>query len=81
MVTTSLNHSEILVIHEASHECEWLRSTIKHFQESYELSPIKDIMTVLHEDNVAFITQIKEGYIKGDLTKHISSKFFYTHEL
>lgn len=36
---------------------------------------------VLHEDNIAFITQIKEGYIKGDLTKHISSKFFYTHEL
>lgn len=81
MVTTSSNHSEILVIHGASHECEWLRSMIKHFQESYELFPIKDTLIVLHEDNVAFIIQIKEGYIKGDLTKHISSKFFYTHEL
>ena len=25
--------------------------------------------------------QIKREYIKGDRTKHISPKFFYTHEL
>ena len=25
--------------------------------------------------------QIAGGYIKGDRTKHISPKFFYTHEL
>ena len=36
---------------------------------------------MLHEDNVAFIAQIKGGFIKGDRTKHISHKFFYTHEL
>ena len=28
-----------------------------------------------------FITQIKWGYIKGDRTKHISPKLFYTHDL
>jgi hypothetical protein len=27
------------------------------------------------------ITQIIGGYIKGDRTKHISPKLFYTHEL
>ena len=27
------------------------------------------------------MTQIKGGYIKGDRTKHIFPKFFYTHEL
>ena len=30
MVVTSSNHSEILAIHEASHECVWLRSMIQH---------------------------------------------------
>ena len=37
--------------------------------------------TTLHEDNAACIAQLKGGYIKGDRTKHISPKFFYTHEL
>ena len=37
--------------------------------------------TILCGDNVACITQIRRGYIKGDRTKHISPKFFYTHEL
>ena len=27
------------------------------------------------------ITQVKGGYIKGDRTKHILPKFFFTHEL
>ena len=37
--------------------------------------------TTLHEDNAACIAQLKGGYIKGDMTKHISPKFFYTHKL
>ena len=41
----------------------------------------KDNPTTLFEDNAACIAQIKGGYIKGDITKHISPKFFYTHEL
>ena len=45
------------------------------------MSSIKDDPTTLHEDNAACIAQIKWGYIKGDRTKHISPKFFYTHEL
>ena len=34
-----------------------------------------------YEDNTACIAQMKEGFIKGDKTKHISPKFFHTHEL
>ena len=45
------------------------------------MSSIKDKPTVLYEDNAACIAQIKGGYIKGDRTKHISPKFFYSHEL
>ncbi|KAL5562890.1 hypothetical protein UlMin_032637 [Ulmus minor] len=38
--------------------------------------------TILYEDNAVCITQIKEGYIKSDRTKHIPSKFFsFTQEL
>ena len=78
---TSSNHSKIFAIHEASHACVWQRSIIQHIQEKCGLSSIKGSLTILYEDNAACITQIRAGYIKGDRTKHISPKFFYTHEL
>uniref|UniRef100_A0A1U7WMR6 Uncharacterized protein LOC104229005 n=1 Tax=Nicotiana sylvestris TaxID=4096 RepID=A0A1U7WMR6_NICSY len=40
-----------------------------------------DNPTTLYEDNVSCIAQLKGGYIKGDRTKHISPKFFFTHDL
>ena len=64
-----------------SHECVWLRSVIEHIQEKCGLSSIKESLTILYKNNVAYITQIRGGYIKGDRTKHISAKFLYTHEL
>ena len=45
----------------------------------YQRQP--DNPTTLFEDNAACSAQIKGGYIKGDRTKHIYPKFFYTHEL
>ena len=36
---------------------------------------------ILYEDNAACITQIRGDCVKGDRTKHIAPKFFYTHEL
>ena len=78
---TSSNHLEIIAIHEASRECVWLRSVIQHIQEKCGLSSIKGSPTILYEDNATCITQIRGGYIKGDRTKHISPKLFYTHEL
>ncbi|KAL8134520.1 hypothetical protein AgCh_009515 [Apium graveolens] len=81
MAATSSNHAELLAIHEARRKCIWLRSVIQHIRESRGLSSISDSPTVLFEDNSACIKQLKEGYIKGDRTKHILPKFFYTHEL
>ena len=81
MLATSSNHSEIHAMHEPSRECVWLRSMIQHVRESCGLSSIKNNPTVLYEDNAVCIAQIKGGYIKGDRNKHISPKFFYTHEL
>ena len=37
--------------------------------------------TIIYEDNTACIAQLKEGYIKGDRTKHIYPKFFFTRDL
>ena len=54
---------------------------IQHIQETCGLPSIRGNATKLHEDNAVCITQIKGWFIKGDKTKHISPKFFYTHEL
>jgi hypothetical protein len=37
--------------------------------------------TIIFEDNTACAAQIQTGYVKSNLTKYISPKFFYRHEL
>ncbi|KAJ0557485.1 hypothetical protein HanIR_Chr07g0325711 [Helianthus annuus] len=54
---------------------------INHIQEACGLEQIKKEPTIIYEDNAACIAQIREGYIKGDRTKHISPKFFSTYDL
>jgi ribonuclease HI len=81
ITATSSNHAELLALHEASRECVWLRSMIKHIQKNCGLSSGRMDATIIYEDNTACIAQLKEGYIKGDRTKHISPKFFFTHDL
>ncbi|KAJ9556306.1 hypothetical protein OSB04_010920 [Centaurea solstitialis] len=81
MTATSSNHAKILAIHEASRECVWLRNVIQHILGSCGIITDKEPPTVLYEDNAACIAQLKEGYIKGDRTKHILPKFFFTHDL
>ena len=81
ITATSSNHAEILAIHEASRECVWLRSVIQHIRQTCGLFYGEMIPTIIYEDNTACIAQLKEGYIKGDRTKHISPKFFFTHDL
>ena len=81
LVATSSNHSEIIALYEAGRECVWLRSIITHIHNSCCLTPVTNSPTIIYEDNVACVAQVRGGYIKGDRTKHISPKFFYTHEL
>ncbi|KAL0371833.1 UNVERIFIED_CONTAM: Retrovirus-related Pol polyprotein from transposon TNT 1-94 [Sesamum calycinum] len=81
LVATSSNHVELIALYEAGRECVWLRSLIHYVCESCGLEPIEKSLIVIYEDNAACIAQIKDGYIKGDRTKHISPKFFSTHEL
>ncbi|KAJ0433498.1 putative RNA-directed DNA polymerase [Helianthus annuus] len=78
---TSSNHAELIALYEAGRECVWLRSMITHIQEACGLEQIKKEPAIIYEDNAACIAQIKEGYIKGNRTKHISPKFFSTYDL
>jgi len=54
---------------------------IQHIQNKCGLSSERMDATIIYEDNTTCIAQLKEGYIKGDRTKHISPKFFFTHDL
>ncbi|KAL0428635.1 UNVERIFIED_CONTAM: Retrovirus-related Pol polyprotein from transposon TNT 1-94, partial [Sesamum latifolium] len=81
LVATSSNHAELIALYEVGRECVWLRSLTHYVRESCGLESIEKSPTVIYEDNAACIAQIKDGYIKGDRTKHISPKFFSTHEL
>ncbi|GKC06266.1 transposable element, partial [Tanacetum coccineum] len=81
LTATSSNHAELIALYEASRECIWLRSMIQHIQEECGLESIKGKPTILYEDNAACIAQIKEEYIKGNKTKHISPKNFSTYDL
>ena len=79
MVTTFSNHPKIIALYEASQECVWLRPWVQHIRgscgiETNDISPI-----VLYKDNAACVTQMRNRYVKGNLTKHIAPKFFYPH--
>ncbi|KAM2702161.1 hypothetical protein EV2_003905 [Malus domestica] len=54
---------------------------IHHIRNSCGLPSKTDTPTVIHEDNAARVAQMKEGFIKGDKTKHISPRFFSAHEI
>ena len=45
------------------------------------MSSSKLLPTTLYEDKTSCIAQIKGGYIKGDKTKYVSPKLFYTQDL
>lgn len=53
----------------------------QHTQKTCGLSFGKIYMTIIYEDNTTCITQLKNGYIKRDRTKHISPMFIFTHDL
>lgn len=80
-VGTSSNHIEVIALHEASHECAWLKSTTQHIRATSDL-PTTDDLIILYEDNVSCVAQIKERFIKCVRTKHVPPKYFaFTQEL
>jgi hypothetical protein len=53
---------------------------INHTQVSCGIEPIGS-PTIIYEDNVACVTQMQSGYVKSNVTKYITPKLFYPHEL
>ncbi|XP_068304314.1 uncharacterized protein [Pyrus communis] len=80
LVATSSNHAEILALHQETRECFWLRAVVGHIRSLCDLYPAVDVPTMIFEDNAACIEQLKKGYIKGDNTKHIVPKFFFSQQ-
>jgi hypothetical protein len=80
LIDTSTNHPEIIALYEAACECVWLRRVINHIQISWGIEPIGS-PTIIYEDNVACIAQMQSGYVKSNITKHITPKLFYPLEL
>ena len=80
LVATSTNHSEIIALFEASRECVWLRRVINHIQTSCGIGSLQS-PTIIYEDNAACVAQMHMGHIKSNITKHISPKLFFPHEL
>jgi hypothetical protein len=75
LVAMSTNHSEIIVIYEASQECAWLRRIIDHIQISCGIGVIGP-PTIIYEDNAACVAQIQIRYVKTNYMKHISPNCF-----
>ena len=53
---------------------------MEHIRRTSGLTSIIDLPTMIFEDNATCIEHLKKGYIKGDNTKHIAPKFFYSHQ-
>jgi hypothetical protein len=80
LVATSTNHSKIIALYEAARECAWLRRVINHVQSSCGIEPIGS-PAIIYEDNDACVAQMQPGYVKSIVTKHITPKLFYPHQL
>ena len=79
-MSTSTNHSKIIALYEASRECVWLRRMTNHIMQSCGIGAL-ETPTIIFEDNAACVVQMESCYIKSNLTKHITPKLFYPHEL
>jgi hypothetical protein len=76
----STNHAEIIALYEATRESAWLRRVIDHMQSSCGTEPIGS-PTIIYEDNAACIAQMQLGYVKSNVTKHITPKLLYPYQL
>jgi hypothetical protein len=79
-VIISTNHSEIVVLFEASRECVWLPRMVNHILTTCGIGSI-ELPTIIYVDNSACVVHMETCYIKSNINKHITPKLFYLHEL
>lgn len=77
--------SEFIILYylyDCVHLRVYLDAIVIHFiKEKCGLKCDAKVSTVLYENSVTCIAQLNGGFIKGDITKYISSKLFFTHDL
>jgi hypothetical protein len=57
LIATSINHSEIIALYEASRECVWLRRVINHIKTSCGIGALES-PTIIYEDNATCVAQM-----------------------
>lgn len=77
---TSTSNAELIALFEASKECVWIRRFLSTLHEACRLD-FNPSPTIIYEDNSTTIHQVKTGFIKTEITKHISPKFWWTHDI
>jgi hypothetical protein len=78
LLMTPTNHSKIISLYEATGECAWLRRMTNHIQKSCGFGT-SNTPSVIYEDNATCVAQMEMSYIKSNMTKNISPKYFYPH--
>jgi hypothetical protein len=58
LIAMSTNHSEIIILYEASRECALLHRVINHIQTSCGIGALES-PTIIYEDNAACVTQMQ----------------------
>jgi hypothetical protein len=74
MVATSTNHLEIIALYEAAKESTCLRRVHQHAQNACGIV-VAPTPTIIYEDNAACVAQVQSGYVKSNISKHISTNF------
>jgi hypothetical protein len=80
MVATSTNHSEIIALFEASHECVWLRGMVHHILTSCGIGSLES-PTIIYEYSAACVVRMETCYVKTNLNKHMTPKLLFPHDL
>jgi hypothetical protein len=80
LIGMSTNHSEIIALYKAACECIWLHRVINHIQVSCGIESIGS-PTIIYKNNADCVAQMQLDYVKSNVTKHITPKLFYPHEL
>ncbi|TPX39984.1 DNA-directed DNA polymerase [Synchytrium endobioticum] len=80
ITATSTTHAELITLFEATKEAVWMSSFISDLysglQVNHNVFPI-----TIYEDNQACIRQIESGFIKSDMTKHFTPKYYFTTDM
>jgi hypothetical protein len=80
MVATSINHSEIITLFEASRECVWLCRMVHHILTSDGFCSMES-PTIIYEDNAGCVFQMEIDYVKTNLNTHMTPELFFPYNL